>query len=396
MRILLVGPLNSDYGSKNLGGVSQHVTALYKNLSAVEDVDVVSTGKYNGKSFVEGESKIYGVDFSIKAFFKTLGGFPKILKTSRNLSLSKKGIAVLCYYYYRLASVQMEKYDRVHVHGMQGNLPLALVLNPPKSTKKILTVHSYHGILDQPNAREVLSEKYQFVFNGFDRVIHVSDTDYLKGVEMGFSYPLDTDFKSIHNGLDVDQYYLPLEGRGNELLFVGTLNERKRIEIVLESKRHVYQYALNVCGDGPLRGKVLEVTQTSDDVKYHGFLSGAAKEEVVKKSSCLIVPSTSESFGLVYIEALLSGLAVIGFGPVIREFIDTMSLTKEEERLLQPFEPDVSSSEKLSRLILEVNDYRNSKEGMIAMKSLQEKTKKAFGWPEIVKKVQTLYSNMRP
>jgi glycosyltransferase involved in cell wall biosynthesis len=108
-------------------------------------------------------------------------------------------------------------------------------------------------------------------------------------------------------------------------LFVGKLTDGKRpsdfVRAVGEASRaHPGIWGLMV-GDGPLR-RLLESQVTSADlaVRFAGFLNQTEMPKAYAASDALVLPSSSETWGLVVNEAMASGLPAIvsdrvGCGP---------------------------------------------------------------------------------
>ena len=97
------------------------------------------------------------------------------------------------------------------------------------------------------------------------------------------------------------------------VLFVGNLIKRKNVESLLEAKKITRSpYYLVIVGDGPLFKKLNKkvVDENIRDVIFMGSRNDV--ESIIPSCDVLILPSFSESFGLVLIEALACGKPVIG------------------------------------------------------------------------------------
>lgn len=112
----------------------------------------------------------------------------------------------------------------------------------------------------------------------------------------------DDSFKTEHNLLDK-----PI------VMFVGNLIKRKNVESLLEAKKIANSdYYLVIVGDGPLFKKLNKkvVDENIHDVIFAGSRNDV--ERIIPSCDVLVLPSFSESFGLVLIEALACGKPVIG------------------------------------------------------------------------------------
>lgn len=117
-------------------------------------------------------------------------------------------------------------------------------------------------------------------------------------------------FKDIENNEFREEYNLvnkPI------VLFVGNIIKRKNVNSLLEAKKQSKtDYNLVIIGDGPLLNKLKEKVKKEKipDVIFTGSRNDV--ENIILSSDLLVLPSFSESFGLVLIEALACGKPVIG------------------------------------------------------------------------------------
>ena len=97
------------------------------------------------------------------------------------------------------------------------------------------------------------------------------------------------------------------------VLFVGNLIKRKNVESLLEAKKvSQSDYYLVIVGDGP---QFKKLNKKVEDENIHDVIFTGSRndvENIIPSCDVLILPSFSESFGLVLIEALACGKPVIG------------------------------------------------------------------------------------
>ena len=101
------------------------------------------------------------------------------------------------------------------------------------------------------------------------------------------------------------------------ILFVGNIIKRKNVDLLIEAKKQIQNNAsLVFVGDGPYLEKLKNKVEHEclegnlDNVYFIG--SRGDVEDIIPSCDLLVLPSFSESFGLVLIEALACGKPVIG------------------------------------------------------------------------------------
>ncbi|MDW3196193.1 MAG: glycosyltransferase family 4 protein [Cytophagales bacterium] len=391
MKILLVGPFITSRKSKNFGGISSHITELYDELKKepTNQVDVLVTGLEQSSSVDNESSTFYGFDLTFGNLFKFLISFPGALLKSRFIHNGYLGVLKFFYYAFRVASVDLSKYDVIHIHGLHGAFALCFVGQKCKA-KKILTIHSYHMYDPKVHVKRRFINHLNHVVNGMDHVIHVSAVDREKGLKLGLDLPPEKDGRHIYNGIYVPESINTPEFNKN-VCYIGGLVSRKRVNLVIDA---IIDTDMNliICGDGSeLRSKVQQAAQNRRNIKFQGQLDKEQIYNQLSDGSVLVVPSMSESFGIVYIEALIHGVPVIGYEHSINEFRDFLDVSSEESPLIVPFSPTNDNSEDLRQEILGIHEYRWSEKGRAAMVTLQFKAIEAFKWESIRGLVLDLY-----
>ena len=128
----------------------------------------------------------------------------------------------------------------------------------------------------------------------------------------------------IPNGIDVDVYrpgLAPIRHLRDDklnILFVGRLEKRKGLGDLLRAyqalKPRVPRSRLIIVGDGPLRSRVesFATRHRLTDVVIAGFVPDSVKPRYYCSADVFCAPATgAESFGIVLLEALASGLPVV-------------------------------------------------------------------------------------
>lgn len=104
-------------------------------------------------------------------------------------------------------------------------------------------------------------------------------------------------------------------GKKTVFLYVGRLSAEKDLDTLGESYNNIHklypeQTALIITGDGPYMKKCRDLFP--EDTIFTGFKKGRELAEIYASSDIFICPSSTETFGNVVLEAMASGLPVIG------------------------------------------------------------------------------------
>ena len=141
------------------------------------------------------------------------------------------------------------------------------------------------------------------------------------------------------------------------ILFVGNLIERKGLHVLLEALAELRDRAwhLDIVGSEEMdTGYASRMQQQIDALELrsrltlHGVLGGERLAERYQESQLLVVPSSYEGFGIVYLEALGFGVPVIASAAGATDEIvhhesngfliqpgDALSLSRQLERILE-------------------------------------------------------------
>ncbi|HOU03421.1 MAG TPA: glycosyltransferase family 4 protein [Bacteroidales bacterium] len=218
----------------------------------------------------------------------------------------------------------IETPDLIHAHSLIVNGLIAYISYKRNGIPYIVTIRNTdinifmkNSILLRKLGEKIISKASSVVF----LTPAYMDT-HLKKLITGSAFKsLERKYCFIPNG--VNDFWIrnlatapkKLNGSSVNILFVGKLQKNKNIINLLEACKLIcnkdIKIILNVVGDGPLK-ELFKTNKFEFPVNYYGFISG--KEQLLniyRDSHILAVPSFTESFGLVYVEAMSQALPVI-------------------------------------------------------------------------------------
>lgn len=391
-KILVIGPVPPIIGGRNFGGVAHHVWDLSKNLKKNGiDVSILAIGRFYKTSRTVDSIKVFGICFSL---IKLINAIIIYFLNFRYVKSEKSFISKLYLFYMvlRLKGLSnLKQYDLIHVHGTSNRILTALkVIDSDLPT--VVTIHSYHEFLTLGKIEKLKRIKYLNEYLNISKcVIHVSKSDLIKSQDIGIS--INVPNHVVYNGVDSFNENF---SETSSITFIGSLIERKRILLLLESSKFLISniYNVNIIGNGPLKSKILDIKASNNRIKYFGTLHNREVRNSLNETSVLVVPSTSESFGLVYIEALFEGAAVLGYSETINEFTLLLELSEDEKKLLVPIISEDITPEELAKKINDVFLFRNSEKGKKIMHSLRNKAVKQFSWNKTINEITRVYSDI--
>lgn len=306
MRVLHVAP--SFYPATFWGGPIHSVKALCDEIARRSDVELrVLTTDSSGPTTVDRlrPYEIDGVQFPYKVIFsrKTWGAEPSV------------GLLLRIFPMVAWA-------DLVHLTGTYSfptipTLVACRVLRKPLVWSPRGALQRWHG-----GRREMLKSAWErvcaLVMPRSRTVLHV--TSQTEGIASKARFP-DVDVIVVPNGVDIPQAQVGrvwMPGRIIRLIYLGRLHPIKGIENLLEAVALLdsIPFSLRICGDGDPR-YVAQLKERcvalgiDDRTSFLGHIDGERKKAEFLSSDLCIVPSFSESFGMVVVESLAHGVPVI-------------------------------------------------------------------------------------
>lgn len=241
--------------------------------------------------------------------------------------------------------------DIIHSHFFQIS---SLAIGFKKCLKIPLIVTEHSSLLNTSKINDTIFSLAKHVYSNSDFIISVSTS-----LQRMLKSNLNVDSVVINNIIDISFQnkvgnFKHLYAEGNFIfLSVGTLNYNKGFDILIDAfhkSNFPKNVKLQIIGDGELKDELnilIKSRRIENQVFLVGYKSRDEISEYLSTSNAFVLASRSETFGLVYAEALAAGLPVIATkcgGP--EEFID------DTNGVLVP----LNDSWQLSKALIEMKD----------------------------------------
>ncbi len=219
-----------------------------------------------------------------------------------------------------------ERADVIHAHDW---LSFPAGIAAKEVTGLPLVVHVHATEFDRTGFGSVNQNVYDIERRGMheaDLVVAVSE--YTRGIIIERYGVAPEKVVVVHNGIDPDDtavHHIPYDSldRLKEhgwgvVLFVGRLTMQKGPDYFLRAAKKVLEYRPNaifvVAGSGDMERQIINDAAylgIADKVLFAGFTRGNELSRLYRLADVVVMPSVSEPFGIVPLEALLNGTPVL-------------------------------------------------------------------------------------
>ena len=223
------------------------------------------------------------------------------------LRFSRIGFGILL----RRVIKKIGKPDIVHVHfGETANVVVEKCKY--QNIPYVITEHSSSINRDDLTEKEIAP--YRYVYQNAAAVIAVSNELANRILRYSGVNPI-----VIPNIVDLSVFsYRSLPHEGFRFISAGYLRKEKGFDVLLDAFKQATDRGLDakllIMGDGLERESlkaIIEELKINDQVTLFGAYTRAQFAEELAKSDAFVLSSRGETFGVVYIEAMASGLPVI-------------------------------------------------------------------------------------
>jgi glycosyltransferase involved in cell wall biosynthesis len=304
MRLLTVGSLPPEWGGPSRGGVATfHASLLSGLLERRDAVEIVGT----------------------------LPPTPLAAEVPVPIFARPEGIGRAAFYEGLLERLRPDVVLMNHIANTFGVTHARLGSPVPAAG----VVHSWHNVTFKPaDERESALALTQEAMSGLAAMVVPSRHALAEGRGLGLRYPAIADV--IHNPLqplymgdDVDVH----AHKRRDVLYLGSLIPRKEPAALVEAAVLLPTLGVLLVGEGELAVSLraqIDGLGLGERVRLAGPLPDADHVQRVRdmllRARMICLPSRSESFGLVFIEALACGTPIVGFGPTVREIRDEIGI----------------------------------------------------------------------
>jgi len=280
----------------------------------------------------------------------------------------------------------------IHVHVAQVMIPeIVFLISKIRRIPYIAHIHADVGPSGKLGFLLPFYKKMflQRVLNSAVKIV-VPTRDYVNLISKKYSIPKIKIYK-IPNGVDL-KYFRSVSTEVHNpvrLLFVGRLSKPKNIPLLIKSFKLVTcnnqrNAELHIVGEGEEKNKISNIIKKEGlekEILLHGALLGEDLYDIYSYSDIFILTSECESFGLVLIEAMASGLPV-----VVSDITSVKNIVKNNVTgLLAKLTP-----EDFAQAVVKLLDNPQLRKKLI--KNGREEAKN-YDWNKIVQKFEHIYMN---
>lgn len=233
-------------------------------------------------------------------------------------------IPVACY-----LSLCQETADIFHVHTPPPSGVLsAIIAGKLKKRPLVLTYHSDtvgNCLIEHFLAKLYNRFEANFIFKNFAGILVASKGYQRRLLSRGLDeerveiLPNGVDVQSLGESSQETRHLREYElGKKKLILFVGALKKCKGVEYLIEAipriVRKIDGVELVIIGDGEQRNKLRSMAKrlgVTNYVSFRGTVIGEKLSAFYEAASVVVLPSISEAFGLVVLEAMTHGKPVV-------------------------------------------------------------------------------------
>ena len=323
LNIVSFGSLIKELGGNLTTGLSMVMWHLAYNMNKVKNLSVslVATDFFQERSNIQGIDVIGWtkkslVKYMIKNIFHTIKYFFLSLHLFFNYKL--KIISTFIYLCFFDKVIKREQSDILHIHGT--NWIYFRYIKAATRKKTILTIHGMNGfdinIRNYKNQKKI--EKI-ITSTKFEQIVFIT-SDLQKNWIQQYG-ELASETRVILNAYNHNCFYYKegTKNRNNKIILttVATISPLKAQENIIKAlsllpEKDRFEYWIIGKGAIDYEKRVRKMaTLSKANIFFEGQLTQSLVAEKLRQADYMILTSSSEGFGLVYIESIACGTKVI-------------------------------------------------------------------------------------
>lgn len=222
------------------------------------------------------------------------------------------------------AVAKNNKHSVIHAHDW---LTYPAGIAAKETSGKPLVVHVHATEFDRSGSDNVNRDIYNIELEGFRRADAIATVSAWTKNKVVTRYGIAPEkVKVVHNGIEfgnngamIESNLGKLKQNGNKIvLFVGRITMQKGPDYFVSMAEKVLSLEPNtffvISGSGDMEGAMIKQVASrglSNKFIFCGFLRGDELNRVYKAADIFVMPSVSEPFGLVPLEAMISEVPVL-------------------------------------------------------------------------------------
>jgi len=260
------------------------------------------------------------VDSAVMPYRYSVTGDPGLLQYHFGFSLQDE---VRKYASAARAIAQRERFDIIHAHDW---LSICAGMAAKEGSGKPLVVHVHATEFDRSGGLDINREVYDIEQAGFDaadKIIAVSN--YTREMILSRYRVSPEKIEVVHNGHEPSGNFpkenglLNLKKDGTKIvLFLGRITLQKGPDYFIQTAKRILdvypKVVFLVAGSGDMEHQIVREASRlgiSDKILFTGFLRGDEQTMAYQAADVFVMPSVSEPFGIVPLEALAHGTPVL-------------------------------------------------------------------------------------
>lgn len=383
MKILM---LSWEYPPKNIGGLSNHVHNLSKALTSLGHEVYVITCEEGVSPVEENEDGV--IVHRVSPYKVDTKDFTKWVM-HLNFSMIEEGVRIIR---------KVGKIDIIHAHDWLSAYS-AKALKWSFNIPMVSTIHATeagrnNGI--RTDMQKYISSAEWFLSYESWKIICCSD--YMKG-EIINSFKVSEDkIWVVPNGVDLNGFnfeFDPVEFRRNYALdeekiifFIGRHVFEKGIQLLIDAAPKIIEQdgraKFVIAGTGPMTEELkykVKQYRLENKILFTGYMNNETKSKLYRVADVAVFPSLYEPFGIVAIEAMISGCPVVvsdtgGLSELVKHKVNGMKMINGLSDSLKDNVLELLRDDNLCKTVIE-----NAKQ------SVSEK----YNWTEVAKITKKMY-----